>query len=37
MTKERFAAPAATVPELTVTQVGIFGNEHPGQLDFRWV
>ncbi|MBR1828994.1 MAG: class I SAM-dependent methyltransferase [Atopobiaceae bacterium] len=37
MTEERFAALAATVPELTVTQVGIFGNEHPGQPDFRWL
>jgi hypothetical protein len=25
------------VPELNVTQVGTFGNEHPGQPDFRWL
>jgi SAM-dependent methyltransferase len=37
MTEERFAALVSTVPELTVTQVGIFGNEHPGQPDFRWL
>jgi SAM-dependent methyltransferase len=37
MTEERFAALAATVPELEVTQVGIFGNEHPGQPEFRWL
>ena len=37
MTEERFAALAATVPELTMTQAGIFGNEHPGQPDFRWL
>jgi hypothetical protein len=27
----------ATVPELEVMQVGTFGNEHPGQPDFRWL
>jgi SAM-dependent methyltransferase len=37
MTEERFAALAATVPELEVMRVGIFGNEHPGQPDFRWL
>lgn len=37
MTEERFAELAATVPELNVTQVGTFGNEHPGQPDFRWL
>ena len=37
MTEERFAELAATVPELNVTQVGTFGNEHRGQPDFRWL
>lgn len=37
MTEERFAELVATVPELEATQVGIFGNEHPGQPDFRWL
>ena len=34
---ERFAELAATVPELEIMHVGIFGNEHPGQPDFRWL
>ena len=37
MTEERFARLVATVPELTVTQMGVFGNEHPSQPDFRWL
>ncbi len=37
MTEERFAELAATVPELEVMHVGVFGNEHPGQPDFRWL
>jgi SAM-dependent methyltransferase len=37
MTEERFAELIETVPELEPIQVGIFGNEHPGQPDFRWL
>jgi hypothetical protein len=37
MNEERFAELLATVPELEVMQVGTFGNEHPGQPDFRWL
>ena len=37
MTEERFAELAATVPELEILHAGIFGNEHPGQPDFRWL
>ena len=37
MTEERFAALVAPVGELEVLQVGTFGNEHPGQPDFRWL
>lgn len=37
MDEERFAELLATVPELEVMQVGTFGNEHPGQPDFRWL
>ena len=37
MTEERFADLLARFPRLTVVTQGIFGNEHPGQMDFRWL
>lgn len=37
MTEERFEALVAPVDELEISQLGIFGNEHPGQPDFRWL
>lgn len=37
MTEERFAELVAMVAGLAVMQVGVFGNEHPGQPDFRWL
>lgn len=37
MTEERFAQTVATCPELEVVEQGTFGNEHPGQPDFRWL
>lgn len=37
MTEERFAQMIATCPELEVAEQGTFGNEHPGQPDFRWL
>lgn len=37
MDEERFAELLATVPELEPIEVGTFGNEHPGQPDFRWL
>ena len=36
MTEERLARMLAQVPQLEVVEQGIFGNEHPGQPDFRW-
>ncbi len=37
MTEDRFAATLAKFPELVTVRTGIFGNEHPGQPDFRWL
>lgn len=37
MTEERFEALVAPVHELEIQQMGTFGNEHPGQPDFRWL
>lgn len=37
MTEERFAAMLEGFPELETVRTGIFGNEHPGQPDFRWL
>lgn len=37
MTEERLARMLAQVPQLEVVEQGIFGNEHPGQPDFRWL
>lgn len=37
MTEERFAALVAMTPELELLRMGTFGNEHPGQPDFRWL
>ena len=37
MTEERFEALVAPVRELEICQMGTFGNEHPGQPDFRWL
>ena len=37
MCEERLARLVATCPELEVVDVGTFGNEHPGQPDFRWI
>jgi len=36
MTENRFADMMKQFPELLVEDSGIFGNEHPGQIDFRW-
>ena len=37
MTEERLVRMLAQVPQLEVVEQGIFGNEHPGQPDFRWL
>lgn len=37
MTEERFMNLLKDFPQLTVEETGIFGNEHPGQPDFRWL
>lgn len=37
MTEDRFAETVAICPELEVVEQGTFGNEHPGQPDFRWL
>ena len=37
MTEERLARLVSSCPELEVLEQGIFGNEHPGQPDFRWI
>lgn len=37
MTEERFAQMLDDFPQLEVVEQGIFGNEHPGQPDFRWL
>ena len=37
MNEERFAKFLENYPELEVEEEGIFGNEHPGQMDFRWL
>ena len=37
MTEERFARLIEPFTELEVITSGIFGNEHPGQMDFRWL
>ena len=37
MNEERFARLTEPFTELEVITSGIFGNEHPGQMDFRWL
>ena len=37
MDEERFARFIEPFTELEVIASGIFGNEHPGQMDFRWL
>ena len=37
MNEQRLAELLATVPQLEVTEVGTFGNEHPDQPGFRWI
>lgn len=37
MTEQRFTHMVAPFPELELVEMGIFGNEHPGQEDFRWL
>lgn len=37
MTEERFADMISLFPQLKAEESGIFGNEHPGQMDFRWL
>lgn len=37
MTEERFAGLVGEFTDLEVLETGIFGNEHPGQIDFRWL
>ncbi len=37
MNEDRFAETVAICPELEVVEQGTFGNEHPGQPDFRWL
>ena len=37
MNEERFAQMMKQFDELKVIEQGIFGNEHPGQPDFRWL
>jgi len=37
MNEERFIKFLENYPELKVEESGIFGNEHPGQMDFRWL
>ena len=36
MTEQRFYALADQFPSFKIVTDGIFGNEHPGQPDFRW-
>ena len=37
MNEDRFAQTLSYCPQLEVVEQGIFGNEHPGQPDFRWL
>ena len=37
MTEERLAQMLEGFPQFEVVEQGIFGNEHPGQPDFRWL
>lgn len=37
MKEERFMNLLKDFPQLTAEETGIFGNEHPGQPDFRWL
>lgn len=37
MNEKRFAEMMAQFEELSIEEQGIFGNEHPGQMDFRWL
>ncbi len=37
MTEDRFARMVRGFPQFEVVEQGIFGNEHPGQPDFRWL
>ena len=37
MNEERFGRMMAQFDELEIIEQGIFGNEHPGQIDFRWL
>lgn len=37
MTEDRLARTLERFPQLAVVEQGIFGNEHPGQPDFRWL
>lgn len=37
MTEDRLAKTLERFPRLAVVEQGIFGNEHPGQPDFRWL
>ena len=37
MNEERFAEMMRQFDELSIEEQGIFGNEHPGQMDFRWL
>ena len=37
MNEERFAKMMSQFDELEIVEQGIFGNEHPGQVDFRWL
>ncbi len=37
MNEQRFAEMISGFKELEVQTQGIFGNEHPGQMDFRWL
>ena len=37
MNEERLARTVEVCPELEMVEEGVFGNEHPGQPDFRWI
>lgn len=37
MNERRFAGMMAGFPQFEIIEQGIFGNEHPGQPDFRWL
>lgn len=37
MNEKRFADMMSQFEDLEITEQGIFGNEHPGQMDFRWL